>query len=178
MKIAISQRELVVNNITYDCLEQGWYSILPQHDLMVIPNVSNIETDFDMLILSGGDSSPNRTVTETLYYNVALLRGVPILGVCHGAFFINELHGGTNVPIEGHHNTAHEIEIEGVIEFVNSFHTTGIETLGQGLKSIAVSIDDEIEGFKHRELPIWGLLWHPERSMGMFPTALGEILFG
>jgi putative glutamine amidotransferase len=177
MKIAISQREIVHNNITYDCLEQGWHGLLNRHQLVPIPNVSNIETDFDMLILSGGDATPNRIHTETIYYNIALLKGVPILGVCHGAFFINEIHGGMNKAIEGHKNTAHEIEIDGAIDYVNSFHTNSIGLLGRDLVPIAYCrADDTVEAFKHSQLPIWGTVWHPERAEGFMPQGLSEIL--
>jgi len=166
MKIAISQREIVHNNITYDCLEQGWYSLLNHCEIEVIPNVSNVATNFDMLILSGGDSTPNRIHTETVYYNIALLKGVPILGVCHGAFFINEFHGGTNKPIDG------------IIEYTNSFHTNSIAMLGRDLLPIATCPhDNSVEAFKHSHLPIWGLVWHPERAQGVLPTCLAEVLF-
>ena len=179
MKIAISQREIVHNNITYDALEQGWYSLLNHCEIETIPNVSNIETDFDMLILSGGNDSPNRRTTETVYYNIALLKGVPILGVCHGAFFINEFHGGTNEPIEDHHNTVHMVSLEGTVEYVNSYHSNSIATLGKDLESIAVCThDNTVEAFKHKDLPIWGLVWHPERTEGIIPTGLAEALFG
>lgn len=179
MKIAISQREIVHNNITYDCLEQGWYGSLSQHEIQPIPNVSNIALDFDMLILSGGSTTPNRTTTETMYYNIALLKGVPILGVCHGAFFINELHGGVNQLIEGHQNTAHKVSLDGFEEYVNSFHTNSIATLGRDLISIAVcSHDNTIEAFKHASLPIWGTVWHPERTEGFMPEDLFRILNG
>lgn len=177
MKIAISQREIVHNNITYDCLEQGWHGLLNHHTLVPMSNVSNIATDFDMLILSGGDSTPNRTHTETIYYKIALLKGVPILGVCHGAFFINEQHGGINKAIEGHQNTAHKIDIEGTTEFVNSFHTNSISLLGRDLMPIATCPhDNTVEAFKHSQLPIWGLVWHPERAEGIMPTTLWEML--
>lgn len=179
MKIAISQREIVHNNITYDALEQGWYALLNHCDIETIPNMSNIETDFDMLILSGGSDTPNRRTTELMYYNIALLKGVPILGVCHGAFFINEFHGGINEPVEDHHNTAHQVLLEGNVEFVNSFHTNSIAMLGKDLMSIAVCThDNTVEAFKHKDLPIWGLVWHPERTEGILPTDLAEVLFG
>ena len=179
MKIAITQREIVHNNITYDCFEQGWYSLLSHAEIDCIPNVSNTETDFDVLILSGGDDTPNRRNTELMYYNIALLKGVPILGVCHGAFFINEFHGGINKPIEGHKNTAHEVEIEGGLYYVNSFHTNSIAMLGKDLMPIATCRHDaSVEAFKHKDLPIWGLVWHPERSSGLLPTDLAEVLYG
>lgn len=177
MKIAITQREIVHNNITYDCLEQGWHGLFNSHQLVPIANVSNTETDFDMLILSGGNATPNRTHTETVYYNIALLKGVPILGVCHGAFFINELHGGINKAIEGHQNTAHRVEFDGMTDYVNSFHTNSIAALGRDLMPWATcSHDGTVEAFKHSQLPIWGVVWHPERAEGFIPYELGDLL--
>jgi putative glutamine amidotransferase len=179
MKIAISQREIVHNNITYDCLEHGWYGLLNHCDIEPIPNVSNIPLDFDMLILSGGDATPNRTHTETMYYNIALLKGIPILGVCHGAFFINEFHSGINLPIDGHDNTAHEIELDGNINYVNSHHTNSIGKLGIDLMPVATCPHDgTIEAFKHSHLPIWGLVWHPERTEGILLDDLAKVLYG
>ena len=177
MKIAITQREIVHNNITYDCLEQGWHGLLNHHILVPMPNISNTAIDFDMLILSGGDTTPNRTHIETIYYNIALLKGIPILGVCHGAFFINEFHGGINKPIKGHKNTAHEIEINGGIDYVNSFHTNSIALLGRDLMPTATCPhDNTVEAFKHCHLPIWGTVWHPERAEGFIPPELCELL--
>ena len=48
---------------------------------------------------------------------------------------------------------------------VNSFHNYGIKALVKELSSIYYSKDKYIECFKHKELKILGLMWHPERHL-------------
>ena len=50
---------------------------------------------------------------------------------------------------------------------VNSFHNNIIreKDLGKELESFAITKDDNtIEGFRHKSLPILGVMWHPERE--------------
>jgi putative glutamine amidotransferase len=176
MKIAITQRQTTINNNIYDCLEQGWYHLFRRHEIIVVPNLINIDLDVDMLVLSGGDYSSQRFQTEVICYNYANKYNLPILGVCHGAFFLNYLYDGINKSIEGHRNVEHEIIMENSLMLVNSYHEEAIYTLGDGLKPIAYA-DDSIEGFKHETNPVWGLVWHPERmEIPVLPTELLELI--
>ena len=178
MKIGITQRQLIVNDIVYDCLEQGWFYMLGDHELIVLPNLIHVDVDIDFLILSGGNDSESRYQTELNCCAWALERNIPILGVCHGAFFLNELNNGTNLNIEGHQNTNHEIVMEGQTHKVNSYHTICIEELGNDLEPIAWC-GDYIEAFKHKTKSIWGLVWHPERmDIPVLPKELEDLLYG
>jgi len=49
---------------------------------------------------------------------------------------------------------------------VNSYHQFGIEklALNSSLKPIAWAEDGSIEALMHKELPIYGIMWHPERE--------------
>ena len=49
---------------------------------------------------------------------------------------------------------------------VNSFHNNVIKqkNLGKNLEPFATANDNTIEGFYHTELPIIGVMWHPERT--------------
>ena len=49
---------------------------------------------------------------------------------------------------------------------VNSFHNNIIKQkdLGKNLESFAIANDQTIEGFYHTKLPIFGIMWHPERT--------------
>ena len=38
------------------------------------------------------------------------------------------------------------------------------KNLGQNLEPFAISDDNTIEGFYHSKLPIFGIMWHPERE--------------
>ena len=86
------------NNFLFDCLERSWYSFLGNHHLIPHANTRTVDEtiDFDCLVLSGGSDSVARNVTENLLFVHAIKRKKPILGICHGAFVVNELSGGKN----------------------------------------------------------------------------------
>ena len=168
MNIGLTQRILHYNNIAYDCLEHGWYNLLSDHTLSFIPNNvdqdhEKIVRDLDMVIFTGGDASPHRLLVETRLLTQCYIHQVPVLGVCHGAFFINELEQGVNGVIEKHQDTTHKLILESKEYEVNSYHSNQIIEVGKDLESIAHAEDGSIEGFKHKSRLVWGLVWHPER---------------
>ena len=73
-----------------------------------------------------------------------------------------------------HINNNHTINLTKDLPFnennsiiVNSYHNNIIEIkdVGKNLKSFAIHQDDNtVEGFFHNELPITGVMWHPERN--------------
>lgn len=180
MKIAISQREEIIGNsgLTHDCLSHVWHMFLKKHDIMPIPNVDTGKTyEFDMLILSGGNSSMTRLHTELKLYNYAIEHNIPILGICHGAFFLAEISGAVCDDIENHRGTEHVVTMEGHNVLVNSFHGSNIVSLGTDYDAIALDLDGNIEGFKHKTKPIWGLVWHPEMmEVPVLPNEVNKLL--
>jgi putative glutamine amidotransferase len=180
MKIAITQRPTTINGFDYDATERGWYNLLDRHTIVPISNHSTrYDTEFDMLIVSGGENSPSRTITEQHYYALALEKHKPVLGVCHGAFFINEYFGGINKTIENHQNVEHSIFLEGALHTVNSYHKLAIGQLSKKLSAISRDTSGNVEAYKHKKLPIWGLVWHPERMVvPILPKDLKELLLG
>ena len=179
MKIAITQRQVEINGIIYDCLEQGWYNLFLGHEVIPIPNLNNIALDVDLLVISGGETTEDRYQTEVACLIWATENDVPILGVCHGAFLLNYLHGGINSKdIAGHYNTEHEIRMEGKMHIVNSYHRMAIDELGIDLEPVA-HCNDVVEAFKHTKRNIWGMVWHPERMDNpVLPTDLRELING
>lgn len=180
MRIAISQREEAIggSGLTHDCLAQVWYTFLRKHEIIPIPNVDvDRDYDFDMLILSGGNASLARLHTELKLYNYAMDKGLPIVGICHGAFFIAEITGGVCGDIEDHRNTEHVVAMEGHNLIVNSYHGSNIVSVGKDYEAIAVDLDGNIEGFKHKTKPVWGLVWHPEMmEVPVLPKELDDML--
>jgi gamma-glutamyl-gamma-aminobutyrate hydrolase PuuD len=179
MKIAITQRQVEINGFVYDCLEQGWYNFFLDHEVIPVPNLSNIGLDVDMLVISGGETTEDRYQTEVACAAWALENDLPILGVCHGAFLLNYLFTGINAKeLKGHHNTYHKIQMEDEDHLVNSYHHMSITELGFDLEPIAYC-GDLIEGFKHTQRDIWGLVWHPERMEDpVLPSDLRKLIYG
>jgi putative glutamine amidotransferase len=186
MKIAISQREIILansigNRLVFDGIERAWYTFLADHELIVIPNTVNLvyigSLDFDCVVLTGGPDSQARHLTENMLYAVARERGVPIIGICHGAFAVNDLSGGINGQVHGHDYGEHDIVMDGIVWSVNTFHSQSIAELGPNMVVIAKDLNGNIEAFEHKDEPIFGIVWHPERmSQPVLPNSVRQIL--
>ncbi len=186
MRILISQRDFRIppNNFLFDCLERSWYDFLSNHSLIPHGNIGKVDEtiDFDCLVLSGGSDSVARNVTENNLFLHAIKRKKPILGVCHGAFVINELTGGMNVIdwnlVKHHEHSEHEVLMDGRKILVNSYHGQTIPQLGKGMVPLAIHEPDRtIEAFKHEHLPIYGIVWHPERmDVPVIPEDVANLL--
>lgn len=142
---------------------------------------------FDLVILPGGtDISPvcygqhagyqtGRSDPFFQSFDGLVLPGlielqVPIFGICRGLQALNIAFGGTlHQDLYGHPYSTrsraervHSIQVEQRSVEVNSLHHQGIDTLGEGLQSLAVSEDNVVEAIRHQSLPIAAVQWHPE----------------
>ncbi len=180
MKIIISQQEFVSHrSFKYDALERAYYDFLSNHTLIPAPNKVKLpDNDYDCLVLTGGPDSVARNKTETLLFKNALEKRLPIVGICHGAFTINDIAGGQNGNITGHDNEDIDIVMEGQKHKVRCYHSQSIETLAPNYISIAKDVDGNIEAFEHDILPIYGILWHPERmDVPILPQAVKKLFY-
>ena len=114
MKIGLSQRVLLHKNRAYDALEHGWYSYLKAHTLFPIANrpkqnIEQLADELDAYIITGGDDSTVRRITEIRTALAFMKRQKPIIGVCHGAFLLTDILGGKIEEINGHSNVVHDI---------------------------------------------------------------------
>ena len=126
--------------------------------------------------------------------------GKPVLGTCRGHQMINVYFGGSliqHVPTPHIHtrdedstsDKAHLTQAEkgsfleelyGERFSVNSAHHQAVKRLGEGLRIVQRSDDGIVEGIVHRDLPVWGVQWHPERmcyACARSDTVDGSALF-
>lgn len=129
----------------------------------------NIDTELDILQLQALD--------------LAVCKGLPVLGICKGLQIINVGFGGTiiqdmdfsSVKLHSydHGDKYHSSTIidsswlctlYGQEMIINSAHHQAIQKLGSGLTAIQYCPEDGcIEAIAHQSLPVIGVQWHPER---------------
>ena len=187
--IGISTR--IVNPINYDekrdAISHDLVNILDKLDLnpILIPNnlsdTKNFleQLNFSGFIISGGDNIgefPQRDKTEEKILEYSSIKNIPTLGICRGMQIINKFFGGKIELSKGenHVNTNHPVKIinkkfKMIFKHdsitVNSYHNNLIQVknLGKDLIPFAVYEDNSIEGYFHKSLSIYGVMWHPER---------------
>lgn len=180
MKIGLSQRVLLHKNRAYDALEQGWYTYLKSHTLFPIANrpdqdFHNLANDLDCFIITGGDDSTVRRLTEIRLATQMIARRKPVIGICHGAFLLTSLLGGIVEEIEGHINCEHEINYFGDLVAVNSYHSLAIKTPQKSATILAYDNHGNCEAWIDGSVA--GIVWHPERmEVPWIPEEIDKLL--
>jgi len=145
----------------------------------------------DALMVGGGIKGQDyvrRCAYEGRIISLALKRGMPVVGICHGCQVINRHLGGTigPVPKDGRivHKDAERFARTGVRAVhmatvlpggslmsavfgegeirINSSHTQRCLALAPGLRATSMAADGVIEAFEHERLPVFGFQFHPE----------------
>ena len=181
MKIGLTQRILYFKDKAYDCLEHGWYSLLNNHTLIPVPNKKDqdfkqIAEHSDLLIITGGDDSPTRRLTEIKLATEILKYNKPILGICHGAFLLTDIMGGVVSTCNSHMDIAHTVTADNDTFLVNSFHSLQITNLHSTGTSIATDPDGFCEAWVDGNIS--GIVWHPERMTTPFIPRIIKKLTG
>ena len=172
---------LLIDN--YDSFSYNLYQLIGsvdpdikviRNDEMTVEEIEALAPEY--IILSPG---PKRPKDAGVCIEVAKKLGKTskILGVCLGHQSICEAFGATvSYAKELMHGKQSVAKIENTDEIfknlpdeitVARYHSLAAlpETMPDCLKVIAKTADGEIMAVRHRELPIWGLQFHPESIM-------------
>jgi putative glutamine amidotransferase len=135
-----------------------------------------------MFSLSAGGMDRDRDRFEAECLGAALADGLPVLGICRGAQFLNVQSGGTlHADLSGFYGEAgnlrsvaprKRINIEpgsrlhallGDAALVNSLHRQAVAQLGEGIVCAARDDSGVVQAIEHTgDIFMVGIQWHPE----------------
>jgi anthranilate synthase component II len=129
------------------------------------------------LVVSPGPCTPSEAGVSVAAISALGGEGIPVLGVCLGHQAVGEAFGGrTTRAVRVVHGKVHPVDHTGTGIFrglpspllVARYHSlvTDPDALPPALETVAWSSTEtgerEIQAIRHRELPIWGVQFHPE----------------
>ena len=151
--------------------------LLAKHgcELTIVPaNYSAEETlalEPDGIFLSNGPGDPS-AVTYAIETIKKLSRSKPIFGICLGHQLLSLAFGARTYKLKfGHRGANHPVMNlrTKAIEITSQNHGFAVDaaSLPSALELTHVNLNDQtVEGFRHRELPIFCVQYHPEASPG------------
>ena len=127
----------------------------------------------DAILLSPGPCTPTEAGICLPLIGAAAAARVPLMGVCLGHQAIGQAFGGTVIRApEPVHGKVWDIHHRGTDLFAGlpdpfratSYHSLVVrrDDLPAELEATAWTTDGLVMGMAHRDLPIWGVQFHPE----------------
>ena len=164
-----------------DCTDQRIADFLVSCGYLPVPlaNVAGIAEEYLRklnpvgILLTGGNSlcqyggnAPERDAMDEKLLHLAETKMIPVLGICRGMQSIVNHFGGVLEDVTGHVAVKHTLQGSMGGRIVNSFHNQACKEVGTEtrLQVLASTEDNVIEAVKHKDFPIVGIMWHPERE--------------
>ena len=170
MLLMIDNYDSFTYNLVQYLRELGEEVVVYRNDKITLAEIEALQPD--RLVVSPGPCTPNEagiSVSAILHFAGKL----PILGVCLGHQSIGQAYGGKIVRAERlMHGKTSPIFHDGRELFAGlpdpfdatRYHSLLVEraSFPECLEVTAWTEEGEIMGMRHRELPIWGMQFHPE----------------
>lgn len=145
-------------------------------DLTVVPAFATAEEvlamNADGVFLSNGPGDPE-PVTYAIENIKKLMGKIPIFGICLGHQLLAWALGGRTYKLKfGHRGANHPVKNlrTGEIEITSQNHGFAVDwhSMDEGIVELThINLNDQtVEGFRHRELPVFCVQYHPEASPG------------
>jgi carbamoyl-phosphate synthase small subunit len=169
--------------VAYDYgIKRNILRLFDQHDcrITVVPATTPAEDVLELgpdgVFLSNGPGDPAAVEYAPGAVHAIAGAGVPIFGICLGHQILGLTYGARTVKMPyGHRGGNHPVrEIESGRVLITSqnhgFAVEGGEGGIPGAPQLAVTHvnlnDGTVEGLRHRELPVFGVQYHPEAAPG------------
>ena len=130
----------------------------------------------DGIFLSNGPGDPEAVSYAPEIIRTLTSKGVPIFGICLGHQLLGLTFGGSTSKMPyGHRGGNHPVrEVEtGRVLITSQNHGFAVEGDDRSVKGAGdldvthINLNDgTIEGLRHRELPVFGVQYHPEAAPG------------
>lgn len=142
------------------------------------------KNDFDAWVISPGPQKPADAFLLMPFIK-KWVQHKPVLGICLGHQGLGEYFGATLVKaVLPRHGKVDRITHEGNVLFENvtntfnatRYHSLVLQLLPESLVETC-SCKNEIMGFAHKTLPVWGLQFHPESCETEFGLELLKNFF-
>ena len=122
-----------------------------------------------ILLSGGGDVGTRENILrdniELYLINKSKKNRIPLFAICRGMQILAKNNGSKLIKVNNHVKKRHKVFFENnKFVKVNSYHNFSIDKCPFNFSILSRSKDANIESIKHRTLPIYGCMWHPERE--------------